>query len=149
MNQKGVTYIEMLISLAIISIGTLSIKGYRMRIEKIQFNDTVSILEQSIKTAQQLAYYEHGTYRIYYENGYIYIRDTQRSKYKVAIPKDIKVEIGNLEGTNTKQKELVFSECLAPSQSGTITLKSDTIRKKAQITLRPATGKTAVYMTEY
>ena len=149
MKQKGMTYIEMMVMLVIMGIITVSIKGYVANLQRIQFNETVGTIENSIKTAQQLAYYQHGTYRIGQYKGTIYMNDTVEIKYKVIIPKHIEVIVGTKDEDHNKTREMVFSESLAPSQCGTITLRSKAINKCAQITVRPVTGKTAVYIEQY
>lgn len=154
MYQKGFTLLENVCGLALASILLgMTIPCINL-IETVRFNTAVSEIYLGVKSAQQVAHLANKTCTITYEkdkhkgNGIeVYSSEYLPIKNFYTLSPDVQVFIGNKEMTGAPF-DIEFSGDMSPSQAGTISLVNEKIKKKVQLTVRPATGKITIYRYE-
>lgn len=146
MNQKGFSFLELIIVILLSSIiGSGVVFSARM-IEEAQFRALVTEVAQGIKCAQQRAVATGKQYNIYCTKQKIYIRQGNNIPlYKIEVGDEVTIPVKNADGTLMTGKDIKFYGKMAPSQAGTIVLIHQSLKKRARITIRVATGKTTVY----
>ena len=145
MNQKGYSFLEMILVVLLISIvGSIGLST--RLVEEVRFKVLVKEVETGIRQAQRRAVATGIQYNVYCTKEKIYIRQGNNPAiYKIAIGKEVTIPTKDIDGSFMTGKNIKFHGRIAPSKAGTIELVHHGLKKKARITVRVATGKTTVY----
>nr|WP_302599279.1 type II secretion system protein [uncultured Cellulosilyticum sp.] len=146
MNQKGFSFLELIIVILLSSIVGSGVVLSTRIVQEVQFKALVTKVEQGIRYAQQRAVATGKQYNVYCTKQKIYIRQGNNIPlYKIEVGDEVTIPTKNADGTFMTGKDIKFHGKMAPSQAGTIVLIHQGLKKKARITIRVATGKTTVY----
>lgn len=141
MNSKGFTFIEVVCVIVLISIvGGMAITGTRF-MEHIEFRTKVMEVEQAFNYAREHAVKTGKTYSVPYINDKLYVKQGMNPcNYKIIF------DGGTYVSEDSTGKNIMFRGTMAPSKAGTLELVNDRIGKRAEITVRIATGKVTTYI---
>ncbi|MGL4344910.1 MAG: pilus assembly FimT family protein [Cellulosilyticaceae bacterium] len=139
--QKGFTLIEMVVVLAIMSMGYVGITGGIRWLDQIKLEACVQEVVQCIEIGQNNASLQNKEYAIepYGNEGEQIVRlvANQGTYAQVEVPSSIVV------WCNTGS--VVFNGDLSPARAGTLFLRHQGLRRRVEIRVRPVTGEVAVY----
>lgn len=146
MNQRGFSFLELILVIFLISIMSLSANVSIRLVQKVQFESVVNEVVQGIRQIQQCAVMTGNQYNIYCMQNKIYLRQGNAPAfYKIVIQDGVVVSIRDDQGRQMTGKNIKFYGKMAPSKAGTIVLKHIGLKEEARITVRVATGKVTVY----
>lgn len=140
MKQKGFSLLEVILAITLIMISIGYVCAHTAYVENIRFKMLVKKVETSIKNAQYMAITTGKEYNIVCTQKVIYIRPGyEKAIYVEEMGKNVYIP------RDTTGKYISFNGKMAPSRGGTIELVNTALEQKAKVTIRVATGKTAVY----
>lgn len=152
MNKKGFSLLEVSLVILLTSILTIGMLTNMKTIEIARFNSLGQQVKMMLHAAQQKAHMEHKNVRVAHYIDYpsfqteLCVTAQARIYQVLRMPKDVKLYIGSKDYEVINDLgELAFFSDMSPTRGGTITLVHEKLRKKIQITVRPATGKLTLY----
>ncbi len=144
MNQKGFSVLEVVLVMLLIGIGGACASPKTQQVEEIRFRALARQVEKGIISAQYMAISTGREYNILCTEKAVYVRPGfQKAIYKFDMGRHVTIP------RNITGKKISFNGSMAPSKGGTIELVNASLRKRARITVRIATGKTTIYYEKY
>ena len=136
MKQKGITLIETVVVVGLLSI----IMGAGLMntsiVHNVRFNKAVNEVEQALIYARQATVMTGNEHNIYCFSNRVFVRrGIQKPIYIVDLGEEVYIPDG------CTGKKIFFCESMAVVKAGTIELISKAIKRKAEITVGIATGK--------
>lgn len=151
MKQRGFTLLEMVVVLALISIGYIGVAFSLDWVQHVAFEKAIEEVVQIVELAQTRASLQNKKYSVIptrSETGEGISLQTELLNLSAAIPSEkVKLPRGVTVTFNHDEK-IVFNGDLSPSQAGTIRLCQERLGAVAEVRIRPVTGKVAVYRME-
>ena len=139
MKQRGYSLIEVVIVIALIGITVGTICTSVRWIQTMQFKASVRQVEEGLTYVRQAAVKTGKQYNLYCFSNRVLVRQgVEKPIYTIYLGK------GMMIPDHITGKHLIFRGSMASPKTGTITIRHQSIRQQADITVYIATGKIAV-----
>lgn len=147
MKASGFTLLEMVVVLALVSIGFIGVHFSVNLVSQTAFEQTLKEVVQVVNLAQTRASIQNKKYAVTVvdaaEGPCIVLQSEAIGCTSVPLEK-VRLSHG-LTATINHNEKLVFNGDLSPAQAGTIRLCQARLGEVAEVRVRPVTGRVAVY----